>query len=283
MGLMCIGASIGVAITKNQIEQLEREINYIISTNEEMTNSVIKLSEYLQKFDLTPINDEIQAMDHIVAQNLKIILGDQQQKLNSLSKIDPAKIGVDPATTSSYLTDIMTLVGNILTIVTLLCATNPVTIAITAVLLVIESVFSIMKLIGNLKKIEELTKIKNDLEEYYKPGGEFDKQCKMLNDLSVQLTENFYVFVVNFRSMIFELDANINLLTHYDNQNDLNYQEYIDLLKKNPFDSVLEWDCAQLFNIINHNYKHSSVKASVNIAAKQMEKFHTKYDIPRKI
>ena len=67
------------------------------------------------------------------------------------------------------------------------------------------------------KKIEELTKIKNDLEKYYKPGGEFDQQCKMINDLSVQLAENFYVFVVNFRSMIFELDANINLLTHYDN------------------------------------------------------------------
>ena len=59
MGLVCIGASIGAAITKNQIEQLEREINYIISTNEELTNSVIKLSEYLKKFDLTPINDEI--------------------------------------------------------------------------------------------------------------------------------------------------------------------------------------------------------------------------------
>jgi hypothetical protein len=207
-------------------------------------------------------------MDQVLSQNLKIILGDQQQKLNALSKVDPTKIGVDPKATSGYLTDIITLVGNILTIVSLLCATNPVTIAVTAIIYVIESIFSIMKLIGNIKKIEELTKIKKDLEEYYKPGGEFDQQCKMINDLSVQLTENFYVFVVNFRSMIFELDANINLLTHYDNQTGLNYQEYIDLLKKNPFDSALEWDCAQLFNIINHNYKHCSVKTSVNIAAK---------------
>jgi uncharacterized membrane protein AbrB (regulator of aidB expression) len=59
MGLVLIGASIGAAITKNQIEQLEREINYIISTHEELTNSVIMLSEYLKRFDLTPINDKI--------------------------------------------------------------------------------------------------------------------------------------------------------------------------------------------------------------------------------
>ncbi len=59
MGLVLIGASIGAAITKNQIEQLEREINYLISTHEELTNSVIMLSEYLKRFDLTPINDKI--------------------------------------------------------------------------------------------------------------------------------------------------------------------------------------------------------------------------------
>ena len=127
-------------------------------------------------------------MDQVLSQNLKTILGDQQQKLNALSKVDPAKIGVDPKATSGYLSDIMTLIGNILTIVTLLCATNPVTIAVTAIIYVIESIFSIMKLIGNIKKIEELNKIKKDLEEYYKPGGEFDQQCKMINDLSVQLT-----------------------------------------------------------------------------------------------
>lgn len=81
MGVVCIAASIGTAMTKSQIDELEREINYIISSNEEMTNTMLQLSEYLKKFDLTSINDEFKAMDHIVAMNIKIILGDQKQKL----------------------------------------------------------------------------------------------------------------------------------------------------------------------------------------------------------
>ena len=90
-------------------------------------------------------------MDQVLSQNLKTILGDQQQKLNALSKVDPSKIGVDPKATSGYLMDIISLVANILTIVKLMTATNPVTIAVTAIIYVIESIFSIMRLIGNIK------------------------------------------------------------------------------------------------------------------------------------
>jgi hypothetical protein len=50
-------------------------------------------------------------MDQVLSQNLKIILGDQQQKLNALSKVDPTKIGVDPKATSGYLTDIISNLG----------------------------------------------------------------------------------------------------------------------------------------------------------------------------
>ena len=59
-------------------------------------------------------------------------------------------------------------------------------------------------------------------------------------DLSFQMMENFYIFVVNFKSLVNELAVNINLLSLSENSTGLNYQYYIDLLKKNPFNQAFE-------------------------------------------
>jgi hypothetical protein len=37
------------------------------------------------------------------------------------------------------------------------------------------------------------------------------------------MAENFYIFVVSFRNLVYELDANVNLLSLTENATNLNY------------------------------------------------------------
>lgn len=175
-----------------------------------------------------------------MAQNLKTIIGDQQLKLEMINSIDPGRIGVDPKSLLSKILEVINLIGTILLIIQIMCATNPATIAISGILLVINYVFSVITLITNIKTIEELKKQKAELEEYFKKGGEFEQQVNAMADLSFQMMENFYIFVVNFKSLVNELAVNINLLSLSENSTGLNYQYYIDLLKKNPFNQAFE-------------------------------------------
>lgn len=50
------------------------------------------------------------------------------------------------------------------------------------------------------------------------------------------MVENFYVFVMNFNSIMKELAININLLSISRNSQKLDFQHYIDLINENPFD-----------------------------------------------
>lgn len=157
-----------------------------------------------------------------------------------INSIDPGRIGVDPKSLLSKILEVINLIGTILLIIQIMCATNPATIAISGILLVINYVFSVITLITNIKTIEELKKQKAELEEYFKKGGEFEQQVNAMADLSFQMMENFYIFVVNFKSLVNELAVNINLLSLSENSTGLNYQYYIDLLKKNPFNQAFE-------------------------------------------
>ena len=157
-----------------------------------------------------------------------------------INSIDPGRIGVDPKSLLSKILEVINLIGTILLIIQIMCATNPATIAISGILLVINYVFSVITLITNIKTIEELKKQKAELEEYFKKGGEFEQQVNAMADLSFQMMENFYIFVVNFKSLVNELAVNINLLSLSENSTGLNYRYYIDLLKKNPFNQAFE-------------------------------------------
>ena len=94
-----------------------------------------------------------------------------------------------------------------------MCATNPATIAISGILLIVDFVFNVITVINNIKTIEELKKKKAELEEFFKKGGEYEQQVNAMADLSFQVMEGFYAFTVNFKSLINELAANVNLLS----------------------------------------------------------------------
>ena len=82
-----------------------------------------------------------------------------------INSIDPGRIGVDPKSLLSKILEVISLIGTILLIIQIMCASNPATIAISGILLVINYVFSVITLITNIKTIEELKKQKAELEE----------------------------------------------------------------------------------------------------------------------
>ena len=83
-------------------------------------------------------------------------MGDQVTKLKILDEIDPSKAPVDPKSTGSYLNVMITMIGDILLLIEIICATNPATIAISAVCVAITHIFGTIGLIKNLKTIDEL-------------------------------------------------------------------------------------------------------------------------------
>jgi hypothetical protein len=177
-------------------------------------------------------------MNDSLGHNLKTIIGDQQLKLEMINNIDPERIGFDPKSLFAKIMEIIQLIGTIILLIQFMCATNPATIAISGILLIVDFVFSVIAIINNIKTIEELKKKKAELEEFFKKGGEYEQQVNAMADLSFQVIEGFYVFTVNFKSLINELAANVNLLSLTEtpeNSTGLNYQYYLDLLRKNPF------------------------------------------------
>ena len=94
---------------------------------------------------------------------MRTIIEDQQTKLEIIKKIDTTQVGVDPRSLLDGLLQTLNLISTVLMVVEIACATNPATIAISAILLVLNSVLSIFSLINNIKAIDELKKKKKTL------------------------------------------------------------------------------------------------------------------------
>ena len=76
-----------------------------------------------------------------------------------------------------------------------------------------------------------------ELERYFAPGGQYEQDMKKVGDVTFQMIENFYMFTIGARGLIYELTININLLSISSSSQKLNYKKYIDQLKRNPFDA----------------------------------------------
>ena len=85
------------------------------------------------------------------------------------------------------------------------------------------------------------------MEKYFGSGGQYWKDMKTLGEVSYQMIENFYVFVIGAAGMIYELTININLLSISSSCLKLNYKGYIEALKKSPFDAAFEKECKQAY------------------------------------
>lgn len=83
-------------------------------------------------------------------------MGDQIIKLELLAKIDPSKSPVDPKSTGSYLSAMVTIIGDICLLIAMICATNPYTIVISGIMMTITHLFGMFGLIKNLQTIDEL-------------------------------------------------------------------------------------------------------------------------------
>lgn len=71
---------------------------------------------------------------------------------------------------------IMNVLGaalGIISIVAIFMTTNPITIAVSALMIIIDAILNIINIHRNIKTIEELKKKKEEVLEYYKPGGQF--------------------------------------------------------------------------------------------------------------
>jgi F0F1-type ATP synthase assembly protein I len=110
----------------------------------------------VKKLNLDSVSKKLDAMNKSLGQNLKTIIGDQQLKLRMMDKINPGKISVSPSTLLDKIAIVLTLVGTVIGLIQLMCATNPATIVVSAILVVLDFVLSIFTLVNNIKTIQQL-------------------------------------------------------------------------------------------------------------------------------
>lgn len=65
----------------------------------------------------------------------------------------------------------LNVIGTELLVIEAVTATNPATIVFSGVMLVLTGILGIISTIGNIMAINDLKKKKEDLIEYFKPGG----------------------------------------------------------------------------------------------------------------
>lgn len=145
--------------------------------------------------------DKLKKMNKSLSQNLQTIASDQQTKLGILSQIDTKRKGIDANYLKENIMNVLNVVGDVFTMIELVCATNPTTIAVSGIMLVLNSLLGIFSIISNIKEINKLEKQLNKLEDFY-CGGQFAQDCTTICTLSFQLAQNFYFFVVAFRSLV---------------------------------------------------------------------------------
>lgn len=121
-----------------------------------------------------------------------------------------------------------------------------------------------------LKQIKELEQQKKDLEEYYKPEGKFQQELKQLADTTLELVENFYIFVVTFRTVANELHANMNILMLSQHYKDVSYINPGYFLTVNVIEEQFEIGARQLYqNVLSIQNRSSEEK--VNMSCKYLE------------
>ena len=129
---------------------------------------------------------------------------------------------------------IMNVLGaalGIVSIVAIFLATNPITIAVSALMILIDAILNVINIHKNIKTIDELKKKKEEILEYYKPGGQFEQDLQKICDLTLQIIENFYMFIITYRSIINELAINLNLLILSDVAKEQRYGAHLILLQ----------------------------------------------------
>lgn len=187
-------------------------------------------------------------MNSSITQNLKTILADQQTKIDLVKGIDTTKSTVDYQSLLSGIMNVLNVVMTVFSLIEIMCATNPATIAVSAVMLLLNGILGIFSLINNVKEIHELEDKKGQLQEYFRPGGQFEKDKSSMVTLTFQVVENFYIFVLNYTSMLNELMINIQLLSLSGKLYYINYYKWVSLAGMNPFDASFQAKCLQTYN-----------------------------------
>lgn len=74
---------------------------------------------------------------------------------------------------SGELLNLLNVVGTGFALIELLAATNPATIVLSGIMFFLNGILGLFTMISNIMAIKEVKKKKEELIEYFKPGGEF--------------------------------------------------------------------------------------------------------------
>lgn len=120
----------------------------------------------------------------------------------------------------------------------LVTATNPATIVLSGVMLVLSGIIGIISTIGNIMAINDLKQKKEDLIAYFKPGGEFEQAQYKLKDSAIQVTKNLYMLIVNGKNLLKMLSMRVTLIQL--ESSELDYGAALRALQADPFDPGFE-------------------------------------------
>lgn len=98
MGIVVLGTAVASAVTSSKVENLKREINYIVNQHKDISDKATKITQKLQKFNLNQISQKLNDMNNRLSQNLRTIIADQQIKLEMIKKIDTTRYSETPQT-----------------------------------------------------------------------------------------------------------------------------------------------------------------------------------------
>lgn len=136
------------------------------------------------------------------------------------------------------LLQMLNIIGTELMAIELLGATNPATAVLSGVMLVLSGILGIFTMVGNIMAIGELKGKKEELINYFKPGGEFEQAQIKLKDSAIEVTRNLYLLIVNGKNLLKMLSMRLVLIQM--EGSDLDYGSYLQALQADPFDHGFE-------------------------------------------
>ncbi len=167
-----IGSAIAAKITADMVEDLKNQINRIVNQHKSDSDRLKALQQLLKKLDLDKVYEVMKKVSTGVSGSFKTFLVDQQERMKYITNVKLKEIGKEPlAGLFENLMQMLNVVGSVMMAVQIATATNPATIVISGIMLVLSGILGIFSTITNIMAIGELKKKKEELIEYFKAGG----------------------------------------------------------------------------------------------------------------
>jgi len=251
MGVVCLCVAIGVAIaaaaaaaaakiTADMVDDLKRQINSIVDQHKPDVDKLKAFQALLEKLDMSKVYEVMKNVSENMSGNFKTFLADQAERIKTIKDIRIKDLDKDPLTgIFGELMQMLNIIGNELLIIEIATATNPATIVLSGVMALLSGILSIFSTVQNIMAINELKKKKEDLIEYFKPGGKFEEAQRKLKDSAIDVTQNLYLLIFNGKNLLKTLSVRI-MLIQLEGKTDIDYGKYLRILQEDYFDPGFE-------------------------------------------